>query len=704
MSRAAALTLCLAACAPARDLRPDSLVARMTLDEKLQLVRGVALCAFADLSIPGAERTRRGAGFIPGIARLGIPDINLTDGPAGITNCGRRARGQSTALPSPLAIAASWDPDLAHDAGALIGREARAQGFAVVLSGGVNLAREPRGGRTFEYFGEDPLLAGTLVGRSLRGVQEQRVVGVLKHFVANEQENGRHTKSSIVDERTLRELYLRAFEIGLAESDAGAVLCSYNKVNGTFASENAPLLRDVLRREWGFAGWVMSDWRGTHSTVEAASAGLDEEEPFAEHFGDKLKAAVAAGQLPVARLDDMVVRKLRALGRIGVLADPPRGGTIDVAAGSAFAERAAEQSLVLLKNAGGLLPLDAARLQSVAVIGAHADAGVLSGGGSSQVSPVGGPAVPPTCNPEAPGGSHCPIWLSSSPLRAVAARAPRAGVRYADGSDLAAAEALARRADVAMVFVSQWSAEGEDLRSLSLGDQDELVRRVAAANPRTIVVLETATAVTMPWLDAVPAVLAAWYPGIGGGEAIARVLFGEVNPSGKLPLTFPRAEADLPSPAPPADADVRYDEGLLMGYRWFDAKEKTPLFPFGHGLSYTSFAFANLRAELRGGNLEVAFELRNTGARVGREVAQVYAALPAAAGEPPRRLVGWTKLELRPGETRAVSLSIPARQLAIWDIASHGWKVVPGRYTLSVGASSRDLRLQASVESVLSAR
>jgi beta-glucosidase len=698
-------TLAAAAPASARASSPDSraagLVSQMTLDEKIQLVHGVAVCAFTPGNFPGSERSLKGAGFIPGIPRLGIPDINYTDAGAGVTNCGARPNGQSTMLPAPLARASSWDPALAHQSGALIGREARVEGFTGLLGGVSELIREPRWGRSFEALGEDPVLNGTLVSAEVRGVQGNKVAGTLKHYAANNQETNRQTHSVEIDERTLRELHLLQYEIAVPSSKVGSVMCSYNKVNGTYACENDYLLNRVLKGDFGFKGQIQSDWGATHSTVAAALAGLDEEEFRSQFFADALKTAVLAGEVPMSRLDDMVRRKVRSLIAVGVYDDPPAGpGSIDVDAGARVAERVARRSMVLLKNQRRGLPLRHS-LDSIAVIGEHADVGVLSGGGSSQVTPPGGPAVPPDCDPEGPGGSPCPVWAPSSPLRAIEAEAPGADVRFADGSDPAAAADLARGAQVALVFVNEWRHEGEDRPDLALPNgQEELIRQVAAANRRTVVVLENGGPVTMPWAGDVRAVLEAWYPGSSGAPAIADVLFGDANPSGKLTVTFPRSLADSPVGAgPPSTAErIPYDERLLVGYRWYDAKGVDPLFEFGHGLSYTSYRYSRLRVSSRRRGLAVSFDVKNTGGRAGAEVAQVYLGLPKGTGEPPKRLVAWARTRLRPGQKRRATVHISPQRLAIWDAGRHRWKIPSGRYRLYVGASSRDIRLRGAIE------
>ena len=474
-----------------------------------------------------------------------------------------RFRAVLAPLPSPaVAAAASWDFESAREYGALIGAELRDQGYTMTLGGGVNLTREPRNGRSFEYKGEDPILAGKMAGAEMKALQEQGVIAHIKHYALNDQENGRNSVNIKIGRRAMRESDLLAFEIGVKEGGVGAVMCSYNLLNGDYACENSYLLNDLLKKEWGFRGFVVSDWGATHSTVKAANAGLDIEMPTGDYFGAALKKAVENGAVPAARLDDMVRRILRSEFAAGQFDNPPERRVPDIFKGLETAQRVAEQGSVLLKNAGGGLPLSAAAIRSIAVIGAHADAGVLSGGGSAQVDPPGGSAVqyPPGTPGLGAGMFGPPVWMPSSPLRAIRARAPRAEVEYDPGTAPAAAAALAksfrrgRRRSPASP-----PPRDSDIPSLALPDnQDALIRAVSEANPRTIVVLETGGAVTMPWIDRVSAVLEAWYPGIRGGEAIAAILFGDVNPSGKLPLTFPRSEADLPHPVvaqqpPPAD-------------------------------------------------------------------------------------------------------------------------------------------------------
>ncbi len=662
--------------------------------------------------IPGALG---GDGFVPGIPRLGIPDLNLIGAGVGITNLGKRTNGQATALPASLAETATWDLKLAYEFGTVIGRETRDQGFNVSLGGGNDIMREPRNGRNFEYHGEDPILAGKIIGQELKAIQDQGVIADIKHYALNCQETDRMGVSSNLDQRSMRELDLLAFEIGIKDSGVGTVMCAYNRVNGVYSCENDYLLNQALKKDWNFQGWVMSDWGATHSTVKAALAGLDQEFFENKYFSEPLKKAVETGEVPMSRLDDMVHRILRTMFAFGVIDNPPVIKPIDAEADAAVAQRIEEQGAVLLRNEGDQLPLKASSLRSIAVIGSHADVGVLSGGGSAQVEPVGGNAVPPKEIPPGPNGFLAVlVWDPSSPLRAIQAKAPNAKVNYDDGTDPAAAAKLAASSDVAIVFVYQHTHEGADLKDLSLPDhQDELVKQVAAANPHTIVVLENGDPVLMPWLNSVKAILESWYPGQRGGEAIANILFGDVNPSGKLPISFPKSESDLPHltiPAPPPSnqpanedllptpvfIDANYTEGLKVGYRWYDAQNKDPLFSFGFGLSYTSFSYSQLKVT-PGKPVQVSFVVKNTGPRAGAEVAEVYLGLPASTNEPPKRLVAWEKVQLDPGQSRTVTVSLEPQFMSIFNVEKDAWDLLPGDYLVFAGGSSRHTPLTATL-------
>jgi beta-glucosidase len=686
------------------DERADLVLKEMTLDEKIDLLHGNGMARWGRTR-PNAYLSNGGAGFVVGVPRLGIPIIQMSDAAYGVRSSAENGR-YSTALPSNVASAASWDPHAACEYGTLIGRELRAQGYNMTLGGGVNLTREPRNGRTFEYMGEDPILAGTLVGNRMKCEQAQQIIGDIKHYALNDQESGRNEVNAVVTKRALRETDLLAFQIGIGIAKPGAVMCSYNAVNGDFACENKYLLTDVLKKEWNFKGFVVSDWAGTHSAIKASAAGLDNEQPFDHFYGAQFKEAVQSGKISQTELDDHIHRILRSEFAAGIVDNPVKRSVVDVEGGLETSRKIAEQSIVLLKNNSGVLPLDLAKIHSIAIIGPHADTGMISGGGSAQVDPPGLPAPH--------WQDH--VWFPTSPLKAVAAAAPGATVQFDSGADKESAAALARKSDIAIVFAYQWTSEGMDLPSLSLPEnQDALIDQVAAANPKTIVVLETGTAVTMPWLDKVGGVVEAWYAGSKGADAVANILFGRVNPSAKLPMTFPRSEADVPHPnlvTPPPGAgdhgpegnergakpafEVHYDEGLKVGYKWYDAENKKPLFVFGYGLSYTTYAYSDLKVK-PGKETTVTFTVKNTGSSAGAEIAQVYAALPASAGEPPKRLVAWSKVRLNAGESKQVSLTVDPLYLDVYDENASAWKLVPGSYAFMVGASSEDLPLQQKV-------
>ncbi|KQT31748.1 beta-glucosidase [Sphingomonas sp. Leaf412] len=693
--------------------RADALVKRMTLDEKIALVHG--------LFPPFAKGKSRNelipsAGHIDGIPRLGVPLVRESDASLGVANqVEQRAGDVATALPSSLATAASFDPDIARAGGAMIGAEARAKRFNVLLAGGVNLTRDPWGGRNFEYLGEDPLLAGELAGAHIAGVQSNRIASTVKHFALNAQETGRMVYDARIGEADLRMSDLLAFQIAIEKGRPASVMCAYNKVGGDWACENDFLLNKVLKRDWAYPGWVMSDWGAVHSTVKAANAGLDQQSgqelDKALYFSAPLKAAVEKGQVPMARLDDMVARYLTGLIDSGAY-DAPVPSTAQTppyVRNADVAQRAAEAGIVLLKNQAGLLPLKAKR---ILVVGGGADVGVLSGGGSSQVRSVGGAPIE---IPLAYGGSASfarITYHASSPLAALRKALPGAQVTFVDSRNLNATVAAAKAADVAIVFATQWTTEADDVPNLRLPDhQDALISAVAAAQPRTVAVLETGGPVLMPWIDAVPAVVQAWYPGQRGGEAIANILTGRVNPSGRLPITFPATASQPPRPTPvgldrmsamerQAAADpaagagvaldsfpVDYVEGADVGYRWYEKKALKPLYPFGHGLGYTSFAYRN-PVVTGGRTLSVTFDVVNTGRVAGADVPQMYVARDGSGA--PMRLAGFRRVTLKPGEVRRVTLTAEPRVVADYDTALPGWRIRAGTYRVALARDAAD--------------
>ena len=698
--------------------RADAIVARMTLDEKIALLHGLfppmAKGKTASELIPSA-------GHVDGVPRLGVPLVRESDASLGVANQIEQRQGDvATALPSSLATAATFDPAIARAGGAMIGAEARAKRFNVLLAGGVNLTRDSWGGRDFEYLGEDPLLAGTLAGEHIAGVQSNHIASTIKHFALNAQETGRMVYDGRIGEADLRMSDLLAFQIAIERGRPASVMCAYNKVDGDWACENEFLLTKVLKRDWGYAGWVMSDWGAVHSTVKAANAGLDQESgqelDRTIFFADPLREAVSKGQVPKARLDDMVARYLTGLIASGAYDAPipARAVTPPYAEHAAVAQRAAEAGIVLLKNDNGLLPV-ARTARRIVVIGGGADLGVLSGGGSSQVRSVGGAPIE---IPLSRGGSASfarITYHASSPLSALRKELPAARIDFVDGRNLTATLAAARTADLAIVFATQWRTEADDVPDLRLPDQqDALIAAVAAAQPNTAVVLETGGPVLMPWLGAVPAVVQAWYPGQRGGEAIAGVLTGRVDPSGRLPITFPADPSQAPRPFPvgldrlnglelaaaadPATAadrqlesfPVDYVEGADVGYRWYEKKGRTPLFAFGHGLSYTSFAYRN--AVVAGGRtLSVSFEVVNTGRRAGADVPQMYVAREGS--DHPMRLAAFQRVTLAPGESRRVTLTAEPRIVADYDTRLPGWRIAAGRYRVALARDATDRTL-----------
>ena len=684
------------------DARARLLVARMTVDEKFQMLH--SYFGLGKDGGPLPEGAVGSAGFVPGVPRLGIPSQQSADAGVGVTNPGGIRKGDhATAMPSGPSTASSWNPQIAFTGGATMGREAWQQRFNILLAGSVNLQRDPRNGRNFEYAGEDPVLAGRLVGESIRGVQSQHVISTMKHFALNDMETSRNFHSAEIGEQAMRESDLLAFEIALDEGKPGSVMCSYNRINGTYGCEHDYLMNEVLKQEWKFPGFVMSDWGGVHSGSKAALAGLDQQsagEVFdkAVYFDAPLRLAVAGGTVPQARLDDMVARILRTMFAHGNFDLPPQHVPIDDEAGFAAAQRTVEEGSVLLRNAGDVLPLGK-EVQRIVIIGGHADKGVIGGGGSSMVgwTARGTNAVPGVLPTTWPGPV---IFHPSSPLEALRAERPDATIEYVDGRDVAAAARAAAAADVAIVFATQWSAESVDLPHMKLPDnQDTLIAGVAKANPKTVVVLETNGPVELPWLQQVPAILQAWYPGIRGGEAIAALLTGKVNPSGRLPVTWPVDASQLPrphvnglgfNPKQKPDDTIDYNiEGANVGYKWFAAKGLTPQFAFGHGLSYTQFQYDNLTYTAMGQRLVATVDVRNTGKVAGADVAQLYLKMPEGSTTP-IRLIGFQKVTLQPGESRRIRIEAEPKAMASFDTGDKQWKIAEGRYELQLSRSANE--------------
>ena len=660
------------------DARARAIVRRMTLDEKIQELHGTR-----------SELHKR---FVLGVPRLGIPNFIITNGPAGAGPGDAPARKQipATALPSPILLASTWDRKLARLHGEIAAAEAKDLGSSLLEAPDINIARVPQNGRTFEGYGEDPYLTGQISLNNIEGIQSQGVMANVKHFAANNQETGRRSYNEIIDERTLREIYLPAFELSVKEAHSATVMCAYPHVNGEFACENDVLLDQILRKEWGFPGFVISDFGATHSTVASAHAGLDLEMPGAFYYADELKQAVQSGQVPESVIDEMLVRRFRTMMQYGVFDHPPVPKPIPVKQDGLEARKIAEAGIVLLKNSGSLLPLDPKHVKSILLIGSGIEDASTGGGGSSHVVPL----------------------YTVDTFEGIRERAGAAvPVTFASENDLFMAKKLASSADVVIVSLTNNDSEGRD-HSLKFGeDSNNLVDTVAAVNPRTIVLMRTGSPMLLPWVDSVPAVVEAWYPGEEDGHAVAAVLFGDVNPSGKLPITFPKNLADLPANTPEqypgVDGTVHYTEGIFVGYRHYDEKGIEPLFPFGFGLSYTTFEYKNLAISPENvsfaGNaaptVSVEFDVTNTGKVAGAEVAELYVGLPSthSVPEPPQQLKGFDKVNLKPGETRHVRLALDARAFSYWDVKTHAWTVMPGTAKIMVGASSRDIRLDGTV-------
>ncbi|MFC0337747.1 beta-glucosidase [Kushneria avicenniae] len=681
------------------DERARAVLEEMTTTEKMQLLVG-------DFAAPmDATQQVRGAigsaGFVPGVSRLGIPAQQQTDADLGVTNPGWiDPDREATALPSVLAAAATWQPELSHQGGAMIAREARHYGFNVLLGGTAGLVRDPRAGRNYEMPGEDPLLSGLTAAAKINGIESQHVMSTIKHFAMNAQETGRHKLSANISDQALQESDLLSFRYALEHSHPGATMCAYNRVNSDYACQNGYLLNQVLKGEWGYPGFVMSDWGAVYSSAPSANAGLDQQSAAEDfdgvvYFGAPLEKAVERGEVPRERIDDMAFRILRSYFAAGIVDHPATGAPIDKGANADVAQKIAENAMVLLKNDDDVLPLEATRDKRISVTGAHADRAVIAGGGSAAVVPMDGDAMPDLMPPK--GVNTQRLYPKSSPLGAIGLHAPDSKVTFSPGDDIDAAVQQARDSDVAVVFAQQWTSETMDMNSLALeGHQNALIEAVAKANPRTVVVLETGGPVAMPWCDDVAAIMQAWYPGQRGGEAIANVLFGQKNPSGRLPVTFPQSDDQLPRPQVPGQTignsaffDVDYNrEGADVGYRWFEREGKTPLYAFGHGLSYTTFKRHDLSLERNGQQVTAHFTVTNSGDHTGRTTPQLYVHAPDGS---PARLGGWQSLELPPGASREVSIEIDPRQFARYDSAQRQWQLEGGHYRVSLADSATDI-------------
>jgi beta-glucosidase len=679
------------------DERAQQLLGALSESQKVSLLAGNDV-----LGVTGASGHTGSSAGVPGL----VPPVNFTDGTAGIR------QGPTTALPVELASAASFDPALAQLSGSVLANEARNKGDDVIYGPTLTVMRVAQAGRTFQALGEDPFLASRMGVGLIDGIQSSGVIADANIYTANNQEGQDPTELSAmpgsplgagtigsrylidanVDERTLREIYLPPFGAAVKEANVGTVMCAYNLVNGTYNCEDGPLLNGILKQQWGFPGFVLSDYGASHDTVSSLQNGLDFEPwPGVAYGPVPVTAALESGLVTQAQLDDHVRRYLRTLFAFGVFDRPAYAedeAQIDRAAHAASARQIEEGAITLLENREAILPLNPTRVKSIAVIGKVANS-FLTGGGSSAVTP----------------------YSSVTPLQGIAERAgPGVHVAYDEGGNPASAAALAKASSVAIVVVANYETEGADLNCLTLecpkayGEQDALIKQVAEANPNTIVVLETGGPVLTPWRAQVKGLLEAWYPGEQGGAALARVLFGDTDPSGHLPVTFPQAEADQPTAGDPSSYpgvanSETYKEGVLVGYRWFDAHGLQPAFPFGFGLAYTSFAYRHLQIAATATGASVTATVTNTGRRAGAAVAQLYLGLPSLPGvtEPPAQLKGFEKVALAPRQSATVSFPLDARSLSYWDSAAAGWRVAPGCDAVSLGSSSRELPLRGAL-------
>ena len=655
------------------DARAQALVSAMTLEQKIDQTHGHA----------PPEDFR----VVLGIEELCIPDLTVTNGPAGVGPGPEILNNvPATALPSPLLLASTWDPAMAEKYGNVQGIEMNAIGRNLLEAPDVDLARIPINGRTFEAYGEDPWLVSRIGVANIQAIQSHEIIAMVKHYTVNNQETDRGTIDVRVSDRALRELYLPPFEAAVREAEVASVMCSYNSVNGAFSCENEEILTNVLKDEWEFAGFVQSDFWAMKSTVESANAGMDLEMPDADFYGEPLLEAVTDGAVPESRVDDMLLRRFREMFRFGLFDREPMTFPIPEEEHAQVAREIGAAGSVLLRNEGNLLPLDATQSMSIALLGPWATQAATGGGGSSKVNPI----------------------RTVTPAEAITSRLEGTDVDLtidADASPDAAAQ-LASEAEIAVVIVGNFESEASDRKDMSLPvGQDELVSAIAAANPRTVVFVHAGSPITMPWVDEVAAIVEGWYPGGEDGETTAALLFGDAYPSGKLPITFPVSEADWPTNTPErypgVDGKVYYSEELEVGYRWYQAQDITPLFPFGFGLSYTTFTLDQFSVTTPtiapGDSVSLQVRVTNTGDREGAEVAQAYVAYPIELGEPPKQLRAFQKVTLRPAESQTVDLTLNPRALAVWTTESGDWVVHPGTYRILLGTSSADTPLEATV-------
>ncbi|WP_336946514.1 glycoside hydrolase family 3 C-terminal domain-containing protein [Asaia sp. HN010] len=713
---AAILTGSLATAAPApwqdRSASPQDRVAalmrNMTKAEKLSLIESDLALEFGAYKKPAGAIGS--AAYVAGIERLGIPAPQISDAGLGVTNpMNVRPGDGATALPAGQAMAGAFDLALAREGGAMIGAEAKHRGFNVLLAGGVDLVRDPRGGRNFEYMGEDPILAGQVAAAEVQGVQSQHVISTIKHYAVNSYETGRMMSSLDLTIPALQESDLLAFRIAVQEGRPGSIMCAYNKVNGVYACQNPYLLSDVLRGEWGYQGFVMSDWGALSDGEAAVRAGLDQDSAYILDRGTRFADAMRkmAGHPAGENILDAKTRHILTAMVVNGLFDDqarPAEGAAEIAAHMAVARRIEEEGAVLMRNERETLPLSASGM--ILVVGGHADKGVIAGGGSSAVLPRGGSAIVDPVQASLETMPHPIIFEPNAPVDALRAAMPGAEIVYYEGTDLAQLATLAKKAKAVVVFVTKWQGESLDAPDLDLPASDNaLIETVAQANRKSIVVLETGNPVVMPWFDKVGAVLEAWYPGSAGGEAIANLLSGKAVPSGRLTTTWPRSLSDLPRPelpgaghhagAFPLDKSTiaylrNYDlnkEGANVGYRWFASRAIAPAFPFGFGLSYTRFTNDGLTVSMDGKKILAHATVTNKGRVKGDEVVQIYAHAPDGA---PLRLAGYGRVTLSPGESKVVDIPLSPYATARYDQAQKDWRQPAGTYRFVLARNAED--------------
>jgi len=695
--------------------RVQDLLGRMTLQEKVAMLSGADWMQ----SVPNE--------------RLGIPSIKMADGPIGIRSWagsssetkGAKKQVTTTAFPAGVAMAATWDTDLLQSEGQAIGQEMKSLGRDMILGPTVNINRTPLWGRNFEGYGEDPYLTSRLGVAYIKGVQGEGVIATVKHFAANNQEFERHRINAVVDERALQEIYFPAFKAAVQESGVWSVMSAYNKLNGVYCAENSFLLKDTLQKQWGFEGFVVSDWGSTYSTVGTVNAGMDLEMPGGEPMKNWLKKPgtqaagngggwlvpqkvlpeISAGKISTATIDENVGRILRVIFISGQFDKPHAAtGEVDTPEQRALARKAATESIVLLKNAGNILPLDPAKIHSVVVIGPNAAVARTGGGGSSLAVPKY--SISPLKGIQDRAGNRMQV----SDVLGVAMEGEDPSKDTPDAREQLRNEAVAaaRKADAAIIVVGRYSkleSEDFDIKSLDLpAGQDDLIQAVAKVNKNTVVVINAGGPVTMTkWISEVPALLDMWYGGQEGGNAIADVLFGNANPSGKLPVSFVKQWKDSPAYGhyPGENLQVDYAEGIYVGYRYFDKHKIEPLFPFGYGLSYTKFDYSDLKVSPNdassGQPVEVSLQVRNSGSRPGAEVVELYVHDGhASVDRPVQELKGFQRVVLAAGETKSVHFTLDRSAMAFYSTAKKDWVAEPGQFDVLVGSSSRDIRMKSS--------